>query len=271
MRPEYLIRSPRTTAGVPDASAALSDLTVSVPEYQGMWAAVWAAHAVGDLPTAVALACKLEIVLAGWFGEDIATITVLTARAWLALCRRTDWHGTTELLITTSLRCQAARYRPEADTIRTARNAHACWHLLMGEDPQAAADLAGRLADTRHPRRGRPPPRRPRPDRSGTRRRLTGRTSEAGAPCRSSEAVSGRGRVASTGLALTGHDHDQARGGGRPGRSPGRRARRTVRAALPEEAGTPAPEWLPERVLLKGCRASWMIWGWCRVMSVLKR
>ncbi|MFE5621075.1 hypothetical protein ACFQ8S_03315 [Streptomyces virginiae] len=51
------------------------------------------------------------------------------------------------MIITPALRCQAARYRPEADAIRTARNAHACWHLLGREDPQAAADLAGRLAD----------------------------------------------------------------------------------------------------------------------------
>ncbi|WP_405827280.1 MULTISPECIES: hypothetical protein [unclassified Streptomyces] len=72
---------------------------------------------------------------------------MLTARAWLTLCQRTDWYGTTELLITTALRCQAARYRPEADTIRTARNAHACWHLLRKESPERAADLAGRLAD----------------------------------------------------------------------------------------------------------------------------
>ncbi|WP_331723305.1 hypothetical protein [Streptomyces sp. NBC_00105] len=115
--------------------------------YRGMWAAVWAAHADGDLPTAVALAHQLETALSDRFGEDTATITVLTARAWLTLCQRTDRYGTTELLITTALRCHAARYRPETDTIRTARNAHACWHLLRREDPQAAADLAGQLAD----------------------------------------------------------------------------------------------------------------------------
>ncbi|MEU5069104.1 hypothetical protein AB0G95_34255 [Streptomyces virginiae] len=130
----------------PTAPAALPPLLES-DAYRGMWASVWAAHTDGDLPTAVALAYKLETALSGWFGEDAATITVLTARAWLTLCQRTDWHGTTELLITTALRCQATRYRPEADTIRTARNAHACWHLLRREDPQAAADLAGRLAD----------------------------------------------------------------------------------------------------------------------------
>ncbi|MFJ8570388.1 hypothetical protein [Streptomyces sp. NPDC093514] len=130
----------------PPAPAALPALLES-DAYRKMWAAVWAAHAEGDLPTAVALAYKLETALAGWFGEDAATITVLTARAWLTLCQRTDWHGTTELLITTALRCQAARYRPEADTIRTARNAHACWHLLRKESPERAADLAGRLAD----------------------------------------------------------------------------------------------------------------------------
>ncbi|MFD9010387.1 hypothetical protein [Streptomyces sp. NPDC059552] len=99
------------------------------------------------MPTPVAPAYTLETTLAGWSGEGAATITVLTARAWLTLCRRTDWHGTTELLTTTALRCQAARYRPGADTIRTARNTHACWHLLRKEFPERAADLAGRLAD----------------------------------------------------------------------------------------------------------------------------
>ncbi|MFE2879230.1 hypothetical protein ACFXG6_32760 [Streptomyces roseus] len=133
-------------AMAPPAPAVLPALLES-DAYREMWAAVWAAHAEGDLPTAVALAYKLETALAGWFGEDAATITVLAARAWLTLCQRTDWHGTTELLITTALRCQAARYRPEADTIRTARNAHACWHLLRKESPERAADLAGRLAD----------------------------------------------------------------------------------------------------------------------------
>ncbi|MEV7512667.1 hypothetical protein AB0O57_32385 [Streptomyces sp. NPDC091201] len=137
---------PARTATNAPATAALPPLLES-DAYRGMWAAVWAAHADGDLPTAVALAYRLETCLSGWFGEDAATITVLTARAWLTLCQRTDWHDTTELLITTALRCQAARYRPEADTIRTARNAHACWHMLRRESPEAAADLAGRLAD----------------------------------------------------------------------------------------------------------------------------
>ncbi|MFE2857380.1 hypothetical protein ACFXJO_40465 [Streptomyces lavendulae] len=137
----------------PDATdtpvpAALPYLLVSVPEYREMWAAVWAHHAAGDLPAAVTTACKLEHALSGWFGEqDASTITVLTARAWLTLCQRTDWQGTTELLITTALRCHAARYRPETDTVRTARNAHAAWHLLRKENPEAAADLGAPLAD----------------------------------------------------------------------------------------------------------------------------
>ncbi|MFE2879199.1 hypothetical protein ACFXG6_32915 [Streptomyces roseus] len=116
--------------------------------YREMWAAVWAHHAAGDLPAAVAAAYRLETALAGRLGDlDASTVTVLTARAWLTLCQRTDWRGTTELLITTALRCQAARYRPEVDTRRTARNAHACWRQLRRQDPQAAADLAGPLAD----------------------------------------------------------------------------------------------------------------------------
>ncbi|WCD91305.1 hypothetical protein KPP03845_200266 (plasmid) [Streptomyces xanthophaeus] len=85
--------------------------------------------------------------MAGWFGESDATITVLTARAWLTLCQRTDWRATTELLITTALRRRAARHRPEADTVLTARNAHAAWYLLRQEDPEAAAELAAPLAD----------------------------------------------------------------------------------------------------------------------------
>lgn len=31
--------------------------------------------------------------------------------------------------------------------MRTARNAHAAWHLLRQEDPEAAADLEAPLAD----------------------------------------------------------------------------------------------------------------------------
>ncbi|MFF4448838.1 hypothetical protein [Streptomyces sp. NPDC001502] len=100
-----------------------------------------------DAGAAAAFASKPETALACWFGEDAATVTVLTARAWLTLCRRTDWYGTTELLVTTALRGRAARYRPEADTIRTARNAHACRHPLGRESPERAGDLAGRPAD----------------------------------------------------------------------------------------------------------------------------
>ncbi|MFD9270937.1 hypothetical protein ACFWB1_26115 [Streptomyces goshikiensis] len=129
------------------AAPVLPDLLVSVPTYREMWGAVWAHHAAGDLPAAVTAAYQLETALSGWFGESDATITVLIARAWLTLCQRTDWQGTTELLITTALRCRAARHRPEADTVRTARNAHAAWHLLREEDPEAAADLAAPLAD----------------------------------------------------------------------------------------------------------------------------
>ncbi|MET9323701.1 hypothetical protein ABZX75_26495 [Streptomyces sp. NPDC003038] len=146
--PEAPAPSPdRPEATATSTLAALPDLLVSVPEYREMWAAVWAHHAAGNLPAAVAAAYKLESALSGWFGEADATITVLTARAWLTLCQRTDWHGTTELLITTALRCRAARHRPEADTVRTARNAHACWHRLREKDPEAAADRAAPLAD----------------------------------------------------------------------------------------------------------------------------
>lgn len=138
-----------TATDNPPRPALTAPPATLVPEtHREQWAAVWAARAAGDVPTAVALAYKLEVSLAGQFGDlDPSTVTVLTARAWLTLCQRTDWQGTTELLITTALRCQAAKYRPEADTMRTARNAHAAWHVLREEDPEAAADLAAPLAD----------------------------------------------------------------------------------------------------------------------------
>lgn len=102
--------------------------------------AVWAAHPEGDLPTAVALASKLETTLAGWFGDDAATVTVMTARAWLTLCRRTDRYGTTELLIATALRCQAGPVPPQG-------RHDPYGPLLRKESPERAADLTGRLVD----------------------------------------------------------------------------------------------------------------------------
>ncbi|GGZ06309.1 hypothetical protein GCM10010343_35320 [Streptomyces avidinii] len=47
-------------------------------------------------PTGVALADTPGNALAGWFGEDAASVTGLTARARLTRCRCTDRHGTTE-------------------------------------------------------------------------------------------------------------------------------------------------------------------------------
>ncbi|MFD8147376.1 hypothetical protein [Streptomyces sp. NPDC059708] len=120
-----------------------------VPEaYREAWTALWAAHAAGDLATAVLLAYRLERDLEAAHGpRHPYTITVLTARAWLTLCRRVDPAATCELLITTALRRHAAGTQPEADTLRAARNAHALWAALTGSDPEAAAALAGPLAD----------------------------------------------------------------------------------------------------------------------------
>lgn len=101
----------------------------------------------GDLPTAVALASQMEVLLEELHGSrHPCTITVLTARAWLTLCRRTDRPETVELHIKTALRRQAARAQPEADTLRAARNAHACWHVVAKRDTAAAEALAGPLA-----------------------------------------------------------------------------------------------------------------------------
>ncbi|MFD8954632.1 hypothetical protein ACFV0B_37900 [Streptomyces xanthophaeus] len=136
MRPGHAMYSPDPPA------------TLKHEEHRAAWVALWSARAAGDGPAAVVLAHRLEAELQAAYGSlHPATVTVLTARAWLTLCQRTDRYETTELLITTALRCQAAKYPVQADTVRTARNAHACWRQLMQEDPEAATSLAGSLAD----------------------------------------------------------------------------------------------------------------------------
>ncbi|MFD8025790.1 hypothetical protein ACFV6G_35925 [Streptomyces lavendulae] len=121
-----------------------------VPEiHRPAWTALWAAHAAGDLATAETLAHRLELDLEADHGpRHPYTITLLTARAWLTLCQRTDPAATADLLVTTALRRHAARALPEADTRRAARNAHALWVGLRVTDPEAARDLARRLEDT---------------------------------------------------------------------------------------------------------------------------
>lgn len=120
-----------------------------VPEaYREQWAAVWAAHAAGDLPTAVVLALKLENALEAECGPlDPCTVNLLTVRAWLTLSQRTDLQDTVELLITTVLRRQAAKVRPKNDTARAACNAVAVWVQLLDEDPHAALAVSSSLAD----------------------------------------------------------------------------------------------------------------------------
>ncbi|THA53146.1 hypothetical protein [Streptomyces sp. A1136] len=131
------------------SAASTAPPATLVPEpFRDQWAEMWAAHGRGDLPTAVALASQMEVLLEDLHGpRHPYTITMLTARAWLTLCRRTDWPATVELLIKTALRRQAARAQPEADTLRAARNAHACWHVVAKRDTAAAQSLAGPLAD----------------------------------------------------------------------------------------------------------------------------
>ncbi|MCX4633085.1 hypothetical protein [Streptomyces sp. NBC_01443] len=100
---------------------------------------------LGDLPTAVVLAHRLEAQLEAEYGPSHSdTITVLSARAWLTLIQRADPRGTAELLLTTALRRQAARARPELETARAARNAHAVWRILCDQDPEGAREMAER-------------------------------------------------------------------------------------------------------------------------------
>lgn len=117
-----------------------------VPEdHRAAWTALWATHAAGDLPTAVVLAHRLEAQLEAEYGPSHPdTITVLSARAWLTLIQRADPRGTVELLLTTAIRRQAARARPELETARAARNAHAVWRILCDQDPEGAREMAER-------------------------------------------------------------------------------------------------------------------------------
>ncbi|MCM2422645.1 hypothetical protein [Streptomyces sp. RKAG293] len=157
------------TSAVPDP-AHLPPAPACLPEsYRKAWAAVWASRAAGDLTIAVARAHRLETAVTEQLGESHpAAVTVLTARAWLTLCQCTDLRETTQLLITTTLRCHAAQYLPEADVLRTARNAYACWGRLLSLEPQAAIDLAQPLADMLaildEDERGKLPPRYRLPD-----------------------------------------------------------------------------------------------------------
>ncbi|MDA5284757.1 hypothetical protein [Streptomyces sp. Isolate_45] len=120
-----------------------------VPEaHRPEWWALWAAHAAGDLPTAVTRAYRLETALEAEHGpRHPYTITLLTARAWLTLCQDVDPAATAELLLTTAERRHTAGALPEVDTRRAARNAHALWSALVGTDPEAAGRLARRLEE----------------------------------------------------------------------------------------------------------------------------
>ncbi|WP_392900567.1 hypothetical protein [Streptomyces sp. LN699] len=121
-----------------------------VPDaHREAWTTLWAAHAADDLPEALAQAHQLERALEAEYGHLYpCSITVVTARAWLTLCRRSDWPGTVELLIVTALRRHSIGARSQADTVRAARNAHAVWRLeVLPVDPQAALGLADPLAD----------------------------------------------------------------------------------------------------------------------------
>ncbi|MEW2374249.1 hypothetical protein AB0940_33580 [Streptomyces sp. NPDC006656] len=140
---------PAAPPSVPPTPPLVGPPATLVPEvHRETWAALWAAHTAGDLPTAVRLAHRLEAELENAHGpRHPYTITALTARAWLTLCQRTDPAATAELLITTALRRHVASARPETDTRRAARNAHALWWWLRRSDPGAACDIADRLVE----------------------------------------------------------------------------------------------------------------------------
>ncbi|MBT1189001.1 hypothetical protein HET69_34720, partial [Streptomyces sp. CJ_13] len=137
-----------TEDGHADTAVSGPPATLVPEDNRAAWSALWAAHAAGDLPTAVVLAHRLEVQLEAEYGPSHPdTITVLSARAWLTLIQRTDPRGTAELLITTALRRQAARARSELETARAARNAHAVWRNLRDQDPEGAREMAEPLAD----------------------------------------------------------------------------------------------------------------------------
>ncbi|MFD6879706.1 MULTISPECIES: hypothetical protein [unclassified Streptomyces] len=148
-RPAHPPALPSPVSPVPPALARIGPPASLVPEaHWPEWAALWAAHAAGDLPTAVTRAYRMETALEAEHGpRHPYVITLLTARAWLTLCQDTDPAGTVELLLTTAERRHAAGARPESDTRRAARNAHALWSALLHADPQAARTLAERLEE----------------------------------------------------------------------------------------------------------------------------
>lgn len=170
-------------ATAPPAPAVLPALLLEVEAYREMWAAVWSAHAEGDLPTAVALAYKLETAL------------VELVRRGRRHRHRADRPGMAHPLPAHRL----ARDHGAAHHDRPAlpgrpvpsRGRHdpygpqrAC---LLAPAPQGVPGGGCRPrgpagGHAGHSRRGLPPRRRTRLDRRGTRFRLTGRAIDARAP-----------------------------------------------------------------------------------------
>ncbi|WP_432017658.1 hypothetical protein [Streptomyces hydrogenans] len=117
------------------------------PAYQDAYERLRAAHAAGDLPSAVVAADRLETALEAEYGPlHPHTVNMLTVRAWLTLSQRTDWFDTVELLIRTALRRHEAGAEPAQETVRAVQNAHGAWRVLTTEDPDGAMELCEMIA-----------------------------------------------------------------------------------------------------------------------------
>ena len=92
------------------------------------------------------MADQLETALVRQYGTHHPyTVRVLITRAWLTLRNGAEWAEVTELLLDAAERRQEVKAQPEADTVRTTRNAHAAWCRLRVEDPETALELCERL------------------------------------------------------------------------------------------------------------------------------
>ncbi|MEV7415000.1 hypothetical protein [Streptomyces sp. NPDC089919] len=119
-----------------------------LPErYRAEWNRLVELYAAGRDAEATACAQALEEELAGAHGPHHPwAVRAMTVRATVALRGPVaDRAAATELLIATAERRLAAGARPAAETTTVINNAHALWHRLRSEVPQAALDLTPRL------------------------------------------------------------------------------------------------------------------------------
>ncbi|MGA4980005.1 hypothetical protein [Streptomyces cinereoruber] len=150
--PAPAVPAPAPPAPAPAAAGPSGDWTADLPPaLSSAWAQLITQERTGHLAEAILAAEHLEHALAQHYGPDhVAPVHVLTFRAWLALRLGDSWAETTALLVEAVQRRQGVPV-PQDETDRLARNAHAAWRQLTGEDPDYAREIASEVMELLDP------------------------------------------------------------------------------------------------------------------------